>query len=260
MRPGESFENETVVRNYLDRPDYPLKIYERLAALSRSTTNALDLGCGTGKVARGIAGYFNHVTAVDASAAMLSMAREQSIGTQASNITWVHSLAESAHLDGPFDLIVAAASIHWMRHEALFPRLLQTASADHAFAVVDGDGAYQPPWQQGWEEFLGRWIPRLSGEAYEPERQDTPFNRHMVRYRDWLEIDGETTAKHTVSQSIERFIRCQHSRDTFAPHKMGAQIELFDQELDDLLRPFADEDGCLTYLVRTRLEWGRIRL
>ena len=126
------------------------------------------------------------------------------------------------------------------------------------FAVVDGDGAHQPPWRQAWDEFLARWIFKLKGERYEPGREDSDFERQMTRYRDWLDIAGEVFAEHDVSQSVDEFIRCQHSRDTFAPAKMGAQTGAFDAELRSILAPHAVNER-LTYTVRTRMEWGRIK-
>ena len=258
MRPGQSFENADVARNYTCRPEYPAEVYKKLVALSPSNTNALDLGCGTGKIARGLCQSFESITAVDASASMLQVAKELQ-GEGVSNINWVHGLAESVDIGvGPYDLIVAAASIHWMDHTILFPRLLDGVRHEHVFAIVDGDGAHEPPWQQQWDDFLATWILKLKGEIYEPDREESEFEQYMTRYRDWIDVKGEVIYEREVSQSIDQFIRCQHSRDTFAPSKLGSQIGLFDAETRSILEPHA-EDELLTYTLQTRVEWGVIK-
>lgn len=217
MRPGVSFENADVAAAYAHRPDYADGIYRKLVDVSPRHTKLLDLGCGTGKVARRLAGHFQSVTGIDPSAEMLRVAATQpSRGTR--NITWIHGLAEDASFDGgPFDLIVAAASIQWMNHAVVFPKLLSSVSADHVFAVVDGDGAFEPAWQDDWDEFLAYWIYELKREMYEPGRADSPFQLRMNRYRDWLDVSGEMTARSEPSTSVSRTsslanILVRHSR------------------------------------------------
>ena len=260
MRPGQSFEDAEVANFYVHRPEYPQRIFEKLVELSPHRRSLLDLGCGTGKVARALAGSFASVTAVDASKEMLRVAaRLQRAETR--NIRWIHGLAEAADREGvPFDLVVAAASIHWMDHPVLFPRLASVVHADHVFAVVDGDGAFEPPWQSEWDEFLRRWIYALTGESYEPARTDGPFMIRMTRYKDWIDVAGETDVmSEPIVQNVDDFIACQHSRDTFAPSKLGALRGQFDAELASLLAPYAT-DGSIGYRVRTRLTWGSIKV
>ena len=256
MRPGQSFEQLEVFRNYRFRPDYPAELYDKLVALSPRTHSVLDLGCGPGKIANGLSSQFDTVTAVDASEPMLQLGIEQQ--ADQGNIVWVHGLAESVDLDtGPFDLIVAAASIHWMDHAKLFPRLLDQVSDDHVFVVVDGDGAYNPPWERAWNQFMAKWISRLKDEVYEPDNNESAFSRRMTRHRDWIDLKGRLNLDYGVSQSIDDFIRCQHSRDTFAPSKLGSEIGAFDMELRSILEIHAVND-VVTYNVQTRLEWGSI--
>jgi len=259
VRPGQSFEDPAVARSYLHRPEYPRAVFETLRNLNSSRGSLLDLGCGSGKIARGLAPDFVSVTAVDASRAMLDAARAlQHDGS--SNITWLHGLAETAPLAGaPFDLVVAAASIHWMDHSIVFPRLASVVTGDHVFAVVDGDGAFEPPWQVPWDAFLRRWIHELTRERYEPGRTDSAHALRMTRYRRWVDVRGNVhLIGEPVTQSIASFVACQHSRATFAPGRLGDRMHAFDRELIELLAPYAD-GGYLRYSVRTRVTWGSIR-
>ena len=260
MRPGQSFEDLEVAKYYRYRPEYPAEIFERLSSISSDNRSALDLGCGTGKIARNLSGSFRSVTAVDASAAMLEIAGSLP-GGNASNINWQEGLAESAELPGaPFDLIVAAASIHWMSQEVLFPRLLSLANPKHIFAVVEGDGAFDPPWQSDWDDFLEYWIFKLKGEKYEPENPDSAHTRFMTRYRDWIDLEGtEICVSTPFQQKISDFTKCQHSRDTFTTSKLGKEIDNFDASLREVLLPYSDGDSVI-YKVRTRLEYGSIKI
>ena len=258
MRPGQSFEQRDVAEHYKYRPEYPPILFKKLISLSPLKHSALDLGCGTGKIARGICDAFTSVTAMDASISMLEIAQALQDKSN-SNIAWVPGRTEEMNFGvEKFDLIVAAASIHWMDHDLLFPRLLEHVEDDHVLAVVDGDGAYKPPWEDAWSDFLSKWIFELTGEHYESSRNDSPFAKRMRRHRDWLILQGEETFEHSVSQSVDDFVLCQYSRDTFAPSKLGKRKAEFSEELRQVVAPYADSANMLVYRVMTSLEWGKI--
>ena len=202
---------------------------------------------------------FGTVTAVDASNSMLNVARKLQRPTE-TNIKWMQCLAEEADFsDRTFDLIIAAASIHWMDHSLLFPKLLRHVSDEHVVAVVQGDEAHQPPWMNAWDDFLGKWIYQLTGVRYEPNSKQSAFAKKMERHKDWLNLEGEASFEHNFSQKVDDFIRCQFSRDTFAPSKLGSRIQEFSEELRQVVSPHADDEDILTYRVQSRLEWGEIR-
>lgn len=79
-------------------------------------------------------------------------------------------------------------------------------------------------------------------------------------YKAFLDIDGsEHFHSAPFEQSVEDFVRCQHSRDTFAPSRLAGRMNEFDGELGEMLAPYARE-GKLSFIVRTKLVWGSIRL
>jgi len=137
--------------------------------------------------------------------------------------------------------------------------LLRHVENDYVFAVLDGDGAHQPPWQSAWDQFLSKWILDLTGESYEPDRKDSAFAAQMTRHKKWLVLEGEASFTQNVTQSVQDFILCQCSRDTFAPSKLGQKIRDFSQDLRAVVGPFADSRDMLTYQVKTTIEWGKIR-
>lgn len=260
MRLGQVFEDEEVARCYAYRPPYPDGVCDKLLEISPARCSSLDLGCGTGKIARPLSRSFDRVTAVDPSDAMLSVARSLVDGNS-SNITWVKGLAESVPFEGhPYDLVVAAASIHWMDQAVVFPRLLQVVNENHIFAVVDGDGAFEPPWKNEWGDFVRRWILKLKEVGrYGPRDGTRSHGEWKMRYRAYLNIAGETSVlSEPQSQSVKDFVLCQHSRDTFAPSKLGSLLERFDREMVSILEPYAI-GGWLTFRSRTQITWGSIR-
>ena len=213
----------------------------------------LDLGCGPGKVSRPLTQAFATVVAVDPSQNMIRQGRALPCG-RAPNLRWVRGLTEDAPLDAQrFDLIVAAASIHWMKHDRLFPRLFAHASREHVFAAISGDDAFEPPWDGEWKRFLSKWVPAVTGRPFEPGRQDAiegDFGGHV-------DVAGREFFAAPFSQSVDDFIKCQHSRDTWAYSRLGSRTTAFDAELAALLTPHA-VDGQLAYTVRTLVTWGRI--
>jgi SAM-dependent methyltransferase len=252
-RMGETFAEAAVVDAYVYRPPYPDALYRRLTEIAPATHHALDIGCGPGKIARPLAARFDRVTAVDPSANMLALARSLS-GGDAPNIEWIEGFAETAPLDGHrFDLTVAAASIHWMDHALLFPRLRTLAAEGHVLAVVEGDDAHNPPWQAEWVAFLTRWLPIATGRPYDQVGHQAFFGN----YRDHVEVEGDEVFAAPFSQKVAAFVACQHSRDSFAPSRLGERMAEFDAELTELLAPFA-QDGQLHFEVRTRLTWARV--
>ncbi len=252
-RPGASFEASEVVDLYPFRPPYPEAVFDKLRQLAPRHDAMLDIGCGPGKVSRPLTQYFAAVVAVDPSENMIALGQALPYGREP-NLQWVRALAEDAPLDGwRFDLTVAAASIHWMDHHRLFPRLLAHAAPGHVFAAVSGDDAFEPPWDAEWKRFLGKWVPAVTGRPFEPRRQDaieSDFGGHV-------DVTGREVCAAPFSQSVEDFIKCQHSRDTWAYSKLGSRTAGFDAELAELLAPHAVA-GQLSFTVRTLVTWGSI--
>ncbi|MDC9823267.1 class I SAM-dependent methyltransferase [Devosia sp. ZB163] len=251
-RKGQTFEEAGVVASYVHRPPYPSALLDRLVAIAPAHNALLDIGSGPGKISRALSPVFSSVTAVDPSANMIALGK--SLPGAGGNVVWLESLAEDAPLEGRYDLTVAAASIHWMDHVRLFPKLQAHAAADHVFAVVSGDAPLDPPWEKDWQAFLGRWVPFLTGKSLDParwEREGNAFRIHIVARGD------EDFVSDPFVQSVEDFIACQHSRDTFAPSRLGVHSSRFDSELGEMLSPYAN-GGQLTFRTRSRLTWGSI--
>ena len=250
---GDRFADSDVVGCYRHRPPYCADVYDFLLARTPHRARALDLGCGPGKIARMLALYFAHVDAVDPSGAMLDEAVSQS-GDPPSNVQWQQATGEAASLTGPYDLVTAGASIHWMAPDIVFPRLAACVAPDGHVALIDGDDVFRPPWQAEWQGFLERWLGNVGQQWCSPD--------HVARtraYAPWFDVVEERRFVAPFVQGVPELIECQHSRSTWARSAMGdAMAARFDDELRQLLLPYA-RGGVLSFDVETRVLWGRAR-
>ncbi|NMO21635.1 class I SAM-dependent methyltransferase [Pyxidicoccus fallax] len=102
------------------RAGFPEAFFERLVreGLLRPGVRAVDLGTGTGTVARGLARHGGTVKALDVSAPMLEAARR--LATEAGlRIDFQQAPAETTGLpSGAFDLVVAGQCWHWFDRPA----------------------------------------------------------------------------------------------------------------------------------------------
>jgi SAM-dependent methyltransferase len=249
-RPGAEFADADVVAAYIHRPAYPSALFDRLTALAPGRGRAVDLGCGPGKLALGLAPRFDEVIAIDPSAEMLAAGRAAAGG---GDIRWVEGFAETADLPPPIDLAVAGASIHWMDPAHLFPRLDDALATGGALAILGGDEPSAAPWLEAWRAVLVAWVERLGGVWNGPE--------HRARndaHKAWFDVAGTEVFAHPVTQPVEALIAAEHSRATWARFKMGALADTFDADLRAVLAPHAGT-GAVSYEVETRVTWGRPR-
>ncbi|MDZ7925969.1 MAG: class I SAM-dependent methyltransferase [Agrobacterium sp.] len=254
-RIGASFSDPSVVENYTFRPPYPPEVYNKLLAICSHHNCLLDLGCGPGKISRPLSRYFKNIIAIDPSEAMIDLAHTME-GGRSTNIQWIAGLAEDYEgSDNSLDLIVAAASIHWMEHYRLFPRLKSFASASHKIAIVEGDTPFKPAWAADWKLFLAKWVPIVTGKEFDHDRKQ----EMRSQYQSYLNLEGtEFFISEPIKQDVGDFIRCQHSRDTFAPSRLGDDLRRFDAELLEILSPHAD-DLMLQFSVGSEVVWGTIK-
>ena len=113
------------------RHGFPPKFFERLDArgLLPKRARALDLGTGTGTLARGIAHRGLDVVGIDQAAPLLAQARRLAI-EEGLTITFIEARAEATGLNtGDFSLITAGQCWHWFDRTVVMPecvRLLAT--------------------------------------------------------------------------------------------------------------------------------------
>jgi ubiquinone/menaquinone biosynthesis C-methylase UbiE len=126
-----------LVSAYPARPAYPSAVIALLADLVHDTPRVvLDIGCGTGELARRLALLVDRVDAVDFSAGMLDLGRRLS-GGDVPTVNWIVGTAEDVALNGPYALITAGKSLHWMDWDVVLPRFARVLTARGVLAIVD---------------------------------------------------------------------------------------------------------------------------
>ncbi|MFO1012765.1 MAG: methyltransferase domain-containing protein [Caulobacteraceae bacterium] len=249
---GAAFDDAEVAAEYIHRADYPADLYEKVVGLQPGRTRALDLGCGPGKIAIRLAEDFGAVDAIDPSAPMLEAAR--ALGAHRRNIDWRLGMAETASRSGPYDLVTAGASLHWMDHSIVFPRLFDSMSPTGLIAVISVDEAPLDAWDGLWRTFLEDWLRRVG------QTPDWPGRKVVgALHEPWMDILGREVITHTVRQSAADFAAAQHARATWTRSRMGADLAAaFDEDLSKRLKPH-EKDGLVSFEVTCTLLWGRPR-
>ncbi len=115
------------------RPDYPEELVDQvLAYAGRPVRTALEIGAGTGKATRVFAARGIAVTATDPDPAMLVELRKHV------PVATIPAAFEDLLLDARYDLVFAAAALHWTRPEGRWERIAAMLNDGGTFASFGG--------------------------------------------------------------------------------------------------------------------------
>lgn len=156
------------------RPTYPEALVRYLATLVPETRTALDCGCGTGQLSVHLAGAFQRVIAIDASAEQITRA------TRHRRVEYRKAPAEDNGLESAsVDLITAAQAAHWFDLDAFYAEVRRTLAPRGALVLVSYG---VPALSDEVGEAFGDFYHRVAGPFWPPERQlvedgyrDLPF-------------------------------------------------------------------------------------
>ncbi len=243
------FDDPSIVAAYDARPPYPASLLDlALEVAGAASARLLDLGCGTGELARRLAQRARAIVAVDRSARMIAAARGAP-GGSAPNITWIVGDAEGASIGDTFDLAIAAESFHWFD----WPRTCETIARlvpTRRLLIVEGRYEVRTPWAAP----LSAMIAVHS------------TNREFVSY----DLVGELLARglfaiagrralgpERIEQSVDDYLRSLHSRNGFSLDRMSpGSARAFDAAVQALVSPFAAPR--LELWIETRVAWGSV--
>ena len=117
------------------RPGYPDELVDEvLAYAGRPVRTALEIGAGTGKATRVFAGRGIAVTATDPDSAMLLELRKHVPET----VVGVQAAFEDLPLAPVYDLVFAAASLHWTQPDHRWERMAAMLRRHGVFACFGG--------------------------------------------------------------------------------------------------------------------------
>lgn len=245
---AEAFKDQQVVDAYRYRPPYPDEVFDILANLIiDEPRTVLDVGTGTGDIARRLAVVAERVDAVDFSQHMIERGQQLPNGDHP-HLHWIYGKVEEIPLAPPYALITAGSSIHWIEWEVAFPRFRSILTPNGSLALVYRR-ALPMPWDADlrnlWAHFSARRNHRSSNVVAELEARGF-FHRRGER---------ETTPV-PFFQSIDDFIVGLHSRSSFSRQRMGEQQAAdFDRQVRTLLLQF-HSDGVLPLKAVGTVTWG----
>ena len=246
-----TFRYPGVAEAYVHRPPYPAEVFDVLTRLiTDRPRTVLDLGAGEGALARPLARLVDQVDALDISAAMVA-AGQRRPGGDRSNLRWIVGAAESAPLGGPYALVTAGASLHWMSFARTLPRVAMSMTAGASLAVIEHDPRDEP-WLPGLVEVIRR---HSRQQAY---NADFSVVDELAESGLWTETGRVRTAAVPFRQRVADYIERFHSTSSLARELMPAEeAEAFDAALAGLVQPYAD-GGELELTVVADIAWGRI--
>jgi ubiquinone/menaquinone biosynthesis C-methylase UbiE len=133
------------VAAYHHRPPYPSAVFSVLRdILPSEPRTVLDIGCGTGDIARPLAGMVHAIDAVDRSKRMIERGRGLP-GGERPNLSWIEGEAEDVSLPrASYGLVTAGESLHWMDWDRLLPRLSELLSPGGYLAILDRNEVPNP--------------------------------------------------------------------------------------------------------------------
>lgn len=243
------FGATSVADAYASRVPYTRAVLDILDSLAPDRPRALlDLGTGTGDLARPLAARFERVDAVDVSDAMIARGRALPSGA-APNLRWIHGRAEEASLSPPYALATAGESLHWMDWEKLMPRLTTVLAPSAFLAIVDRNELQVP-----WHHELMTLVKEIS-TMYNYQNYDLI---ELLQSRGLFELEGSRTAEtENTLQSVDDYIRSFHSRASLTAEALGPdRARTFDERLRALVAPWAD-DGRVRLTWAPTVAWGR---
>lgn len=247
-RYASAFEDFAVVGSYHTRPPYPEEAFALLTGLLATRPGpVLDLGCGTGLIARRLAGTVERVDALDISPAMLEQARLLPNGDHPS-LRWMLGAAEDAPLDPPYALVTAAASLHWMEWAVVLPKLHHMLLPDGLLVIIV-DANPSPPWNRELFPILARYS----------TNQEYQLGFDLVNAlveRGLLDLhERRKTEPVSFRQPLGEYVESFHARSGFSRQRMTpAAIAEFDDAVQSVVARYGET---VELQVVADVAWGR---
>ncbi|MGA5820686.1 class I SAM-dependent methyltransferase [Kitasatospora sp. NPDC094028] len=156
------------------RPGYPTALYALVASYAgRPVRTALEIGAGTGKATRLFAEHGVAVTATEPDPAMLAELRRHA----PANVRAERATFEELRPDQPYDLVYAAAALHWTSPDGRWERVAALLAPGGVFGSFGGPVQLADPAAQ--EAVNTARAPFLATDEI-PSPDGTPWDAAML--------------------------------------------------------------------------------
>lgn len=222
-------------------PFFPEFFARATAAIGLNGSQALiDLGCGTGRIALGLAPHTWRLVGVDAELPMLEQARREAARRDIA-IELVHSPIEDFDAGGERFECATLGNVHWWlepeKTHRLLDRLLGESGKVFICTALPLYDAQTTPWLSVFLDLRRRANPfdygrtRLSAEEF---MQGSPFV-------------AEVNVVHAAAAHVpvEHLVRRALGYHPTSPQALGEQTGQFAEQLRRALQPYADRQGRL---------------
>ena len=247
---AEAFKDQHVVDAYRYRPPYPQEVFAILSSLViDEPRTVLDVGSGSGDIARPLVELVERVDAVDFSQSMIDQGKQLPNGNHP-HLHWIYGKVEEVPLAPPYALITAGSSIHWPAWEIAFPRFHTMLTPNGSLALI-----YRRTQPMPWDTEIRKVLAQFS-ERRQGHRGSNAIKE--LEARGYFRRQGEKeTAPIPFVQSLDDYIEGLHSRSGFSRERMGEQKATdLDRQVRTLLLQF-QPDGILPLHVVASVTWGK---
>ncbi len=243
-----AFQESSVADAYQYRPTYPPATFEILNTLITDTPRRiLDVGCGTGALARHLTLIADAIDAVDFSPAMIERGKQLPNGDN-SRIHWIVGRIEDTSLTPPYTLITAGESLHWMEWNIVLPRFQSLLSANGLLAILETQTQPAP-----WDDEPGKLIQRFStNQDYRKVNLVAELQRRKL-----FAVHGKRQTKPIpFVQAIDAYVESFHGRASFSRERMSkADADAFDQAIHGLVAAYSPQT--VTLSLSADIVWGK---
>jgi SAM-dependent methyltransferase len=228
------------------RPSYPEEAVRWIAehaGLDYGKT-VVDVGAGTGKLTRLLAGTHARVIAIEPVEGMRAVLADRVPG-----IEIMHGVAEALPLpDATADVVTVAQAFHWFDHDKAIPELRRVLKAGGCLVLIWNSRDMRDPLQRALEELLG------------PLREEAPYQLGGA-WRRPLEASGlfgpPEEAQFAIAQELTTEGVCERVASTsFVAAMASPEREALLEQVRGLCagraEPFAFPYVTEVYLTRTR--------
>jgi ubiquinone/menaquinone biosynthesis C-methylase UbiE len=225
------FKDPDVARAYLCRPPYPSETFHILSSLlPTSHRRVLDVGCGTGEIARNLVNYADSVDAVDFSKSMIELGRRLPGGANG-NLRWIVEKVEEAHVYPPYSLITEGESLHWMDWDAIFPLFRRILTAQGHLALVERKEDEEIPWKDQLLKIMAKY-------STDPKYEQFDMAANLEKNGLFQKQGESRTLPITLTQTLEDYVESFHSWSEFSRSSMHDNAGKFDNEVRSLVSSF----------------------